>query len=66
MNNTKITRTFQVDPVLYGQLDRLASVKSVPKGVLIGQAIAHLVESEASSLPLQAANYVYDGLEAAS
>jgi predicted transcriptional regulator len=60
----KITRTFQVDPKLYEQLDRLALVTNTPKGALINQAIAQLVESKASNLPLKSANFVYDGLEA--
>ena len=62
----KITRTFQVDPELYEQLERLAIVKKQPKGALIGQAIAQLVESEVAGFPQHSASFVNKGLEASA
>lgn len=63
MKEGRILRSYQADESLDSQLMRLAIVKKSTKSDLINRAIAHLVQSEASNLPLHAANFVYDGLE---
>ena len=49
----KITRTFQIDPELYGQLEQLSFDTKQRKGALICQAIAQLVESNSANKTLE-------------